>query len=63
MDGVIFGLFALSAVFFFGMFHYIFALYRPGIYPPKNILKKRAGFLGMSGLVTFLIGVLLTVMT
>jgi hypothetical protein len=63
MDGLIFGFFALSAVLFFGMLHYLSASRRPGMYPPKKILKKRAMVLGSSGGAALLLAILfLTVM-
>jgi hypothetical protein len=59
VDGIIFGFFALSAILFFGMLHYIMAIQKPGMYPPKNILKRRAGVLGTGGVVALLLGILL----
>lgn len=59
MDGVIFGVFALSAVLFFGMFHYLMSSRKPGIYPPKHLLRKRAGGMGVVGAAFFIIGIIL----
>ncbi|KPL61525.1 hypothetical protein [Rossellomorea vietnamensis] len=59
MDGIIFGFFALSTVLFLSMVYNFISIQRPGMYPPKNILKKRATILGAGGLITFLIGILL----
>ncbi|PFA62571.1 hypothetical protein CN378_20315 [Bacillus sp. AFS015802] len=58
MDGIIFGFFALSGVLFLSMVYNFISIQRPGMYPPKNILKKRATILGSGGLITFLIGIL-----
>jgi hypothetical protein len=59
MGGIIFGFFAVSAILFFGTIHYIIASYRPGMYPPKNILKKRALVLAGGGAIMMLVGWLL----
>ncbi|RIW35360.1 hypothetical protein D3H55_08170 [Bacillus salacetis] len=59
MDGIIFGFFALSAILFFGMIHYFMATQKTGVYPPKNILKRRAGVLGTGGIISLLLGILL----
>ncbi|WP_174730604.1 hypothetical protein [Mesobacillus harenae] len=55
MDGVIFGLFALSFILYYGMCHYILASNRPGIYPPKTLLKKRAKALAAGGTIVLLL--------
>ncbi|MEI5906452.1 hypothetical protein WAK64_05210 [Bacillus spongiae] len=59
MNGVVFGFFALSIVLFFGTFHYLLASQKPGMYPPKNIVKKRAVLLGSAGAIVFVIGLIL----
>ncbi|MGM0841199.1 MAG: hypothetical protein ACQEWE_10745 [Bacillota bacterium] len=61
MDGIIFGFFALCAVLFLSMVYNFISIQRPGMYPPKSILKKRAAIMGSGGVITFLIGVLLWV--
>jgi hypothetical protein len=61
VDGIIFGFFALSAILFFGTVHYFMAAQKPGMYPPKNILRRRAGVLGSGGVITLILGVLLWV--
>lgn len=58
MDGIIVFFFAISACFFFGMFHYFLATQRSGVYPPKYVLKQRAVFFAATGTVFFLIGLL-----
>jgi hypothetical protein len=63
VDGIIFGLFALSIILFFGMAHYLLSLKKTGVYPPKNILKKRAGVLGIGGGISFFLAIILLVIT
>ncbi|XXM73987.1 hypothetical protein ACQ0QQ_08905 [Lysinibacillus sphaericus] len=58
MDGIIFGFFALSVVLFLSMVYNFIGIQRPGIYPPKNMLKRRAAMLGSGGVISFLIGIL-----
>ncbi|WP_335872023.1 hypothetical protein [Bacillus sp. 2205SS5-2] len=59
MNGVVFGFFALSIILFFGTFHYILASQKPGMYPPKNLLKRRASVLAGGGCIVFILGLLL----
>jgi hypothetical protein len=59
VDGIIFGFFALSVILFFGMIHYFMATQKSGMYPPKNILRRRAGVLGTGGVIALLLGILL----
>ncbi|MEH7333673.1 hypothetical protein V7161_13610 [Neobacillus drentensis] len=33
--------FILSAILFLGTFKYLLAYKRPGVYPPKQVIKKR----------------------
>ncbi|MEH7097514.1 hypothetical protein [Neobacillus vireti] len=40
-------LFILSAILLLGTFKYLVELKRPGVYPPKQVLKKRAA--GLAG--------------
>ncbi|WP_442599079.1 hypothetical protein [Neobacillus sp. D3-1R] len=58
MKGVMFIIFALSILFFLGMAHFFFASKRPGVYPPKYILRRRAGAFAMGGILFLLIGIL-----
>lgn len=60
MLGVTFVFFTLSAVLFFGTFHYIIAFQKPGFYPPKKVLKKRIGTLAGGGVITLLLGIILS---
>jgi hypothetical protein len=53
-------LFALCGVLFLGAVYYMLASKKPGVYPPKAILKKRAGALAGAGAVFFLLAFILT---
>jgi hypothetical protein len=59
MDGIIFGFFVVSACLLIGMIYYFIATKKPGVYPPKHVLKKRAGALGASGIAVLFLGILL----
>ncbi|AIE59253.1 hypothetical protein [Bacillus methanolicus] len=59
MDGIIFGFFVLSAVLLIGTVLNLIATKKPGIYPPKYILKKRAGILAAGGIAVLFLGILL----
>ncbi|HZG74091.1 MAG TPA: hypothetical protein VEY51_21360 [Chondromyces sp.] len=61
MDGVIFGFYTLSIILFVGMANSLMGIYKPGIYPPKKVLRKRASVLASGGIFTLLIAILLTV--
>lgn len=50
--------FILCAILFLGAGKYLLDLQRPGVYPPKQVLKKRAGALAAGGGVCLLIGLL-----
>jgi len=63
MEGIVFGIFAISFILFFGTFHYLLATKRPGVYPPKPLLKKRAFVLGIGGIFFFIIGLFLFYVT
>jgi hypothetical protein len=60
LDGIIFGLFALSIVLFFGAIYHILSLKKPGFYPPKKVLKKRAVLLAISGGIGVLLALFLS---
>ncbi|MFP5110851.1 hypothetical protein ACSU64_00495 [Bacillaceae bacterium C204] len=52
--------FIFSAILFLGAIKYFLGLTRPGVYPPKQLLKKRAAALFGCGGVFLLIAVLIT---
>ncbi|SEN12058.1 hypothetical protein SAMN05192533_10991 [Mesobacillus persicus] len=60
MQMITFVLYTCSLASFLAMFQNLFAMQRPGIYPPKKLLKKRAGFFATSGAVLLLFGVVLS---
>lgn len=62
MDGIIFGLFALSIVLLFGAVYNTLSIKRPGFYPPKKVLKRRAVLLAVVGGAGILLGYFLSVM-
>ncbi|MBS4210696.1 hypothetical protein [Bacillus sp. FJAT-50079] len=59
MKGIITVIFFLAALLLAGMLHYVASQRRPGIYPPKKILKQRAMTLGGAGFICLVIGVLI----
>lgn len=59
MAGAAAGLIALSAVLFLGGIHSLLSLKKPGMYPPKYHLKKRAAGLAAGGAALFLLGLIL----
>ncbi|MBS4177505.1 hypothetical protein [Lederbergia citrea] len=52
----------IGIILLVGMLHFLAAHQRPGIYPPKRILRQRAITLGGAGFVFFIIGMLLAVL-
>ncbi|MBM7647611.1 hypothetical protein JOC78_000532 [Bacillus ectoiniformans] len=62
MEGVIFGLFALSFILLIGMVNQVRAILQPGMSMSKHILKKRAKVLGISGGIILVLAVLLSYM-
>ncbi|RFU64400.1 hypothetical protein D0469_18690 [Peribacillus saganii] len=59
MATVEYALFTICFLFFAGMIHFLLSAERPGIYPPKKLLRKRAGFLGLGGALLLVIAVLI----
>lgn len=59
MWGVMLFTFILGALLLMGMLHNAAAHRRPGIYPPKRVLRQRAITLGGAGLVFIFIGILI----
>ena len=52
--------FILTVLMLLGTFKNLFALRRPGVYPPKQILKKRAAGLAGFAIICLLIAILLS---
>ncbi|RSD29281.1 hypothetical protein [Mesobacillus subterraneus] len=50
--------FLVSIGFFIGAVHNLLSLKKPGMYPPKALLRKRAGSLAGGGAILLLIGVI-----
>ncbi|MBU8880009.1 hypothetical protein BGM26_13585 [Bacillus sp. FJAT-29790] len=59
MSGMTAGIFTIGAILIAGGVHFMLAIKRPGVYPPKYILKKRAATLAAGGIVFLLIGVIM----
>lgn len=59
MEGIIFGLFALSFILLISMIHHIRSIWRPGISMSRPLLIKRARALGIAGGFILLIAILL----
>ena len=53
-------LFLLSILLFVGAIWNALALKRPGFYPPKQVLKKRAAALAGVGVIILLVSVILS---
>lgn len=51
-------LFLISVAFFVGTVYNLLALKKPGIYPPKAILRKRVGTLAGGGAIFLAIGII-----
>jgi hypothetical protein len=50
--------FILSGAFFIGMFKCMVNIHKPGIYPPKKRLKRRAGILAAGGGILLILGMI-----
>jgi hypothetical protein len=59
MKGVIAVIFAFSIIFFFGAFHFLLKYQKPGVYPPKQVLKKKVFVLAAGGGIFLLLGFLI----
>ncbi|MFB9828669.1 hypothetical protein ACFFMO_12580 [Lederbergia wuyishanensis] len=51
----------IGIIFLIGTFYNFTAYKRPGIYPPKRILKNRIGSLGGASLIFLFIGILMII--
>ncbi|MBO0961337.1 hypothetical protein J1P26_16655 [Neobacillus sp. MM2021_6] len=63
MKSVAVTLFIVSAILFLGSSKYLFDLKRPGVYPPKQIIKKRAAALAGVGGIFLLVALLLSIIS
>jgi hypothetical protein len=52
--------FIISAFLFLGAIKYLLELTRPGVYPPKQILKQRAAALAGGGGIFLIIAIFIT---
>jgi hypothetical protein len=50
--------FFISIAFFLGAVHNLLALKKPGMYPPKMLLRKRAGTFAGGGAIFLLLGII-----
>lgn len=60
MKSVIVTFFILCAILFFGTFKYLVDLKKPGVYPPKRELRKRAAALAVGGGICLLLALMLS---
>lgn len=58
LTGITYFLFGVSILLFFGMIHFFLASRRPGVYPPRNILRKRSATLAVGGTLFLMLGTL-----
>ena len=49
----------MSAILIMTALHFVLALIKPGVYPPKKVLKARALTFGSAGGILLLIGVII----
>jgi hypothetical protein len=52
--------FVFSAILFWGTIRYLLELKRPGVYPPKQVIKKRAATLAGGGGICLLVATMFT---
>jgi hypothetical protein len=52
--------FALSILSFLASIHFLASIKKPGVYPPKYILKRRSVTMAAGGLLFFLIGCIIS---
>ncbi len=50
--------FSFSALLFLGTGHFLLAVKRPGVYPPKQVLKNKAGMMAGGGGICLLIALM-----
>lgn len=51
--------FILSMISFVISIHFFIATKKPGVYPPKYLLKKRTGTMAVAGVTFLIIGVII----
>ncbi len=56
MGGFIKIVFLISAIAFLGALYFFLSAKKPGMYPPRNVLKKRARTMALAGGAAFLLG-------
>ncbi|WP_246234454.1 hypothetical protein [Bacillus aquiflavi] len=56
--GVTFILFSISIVLFLGTLYYLLAAQKSGVYPPRQVLRKRAGVLAGGGVFFLTLGII-----
>lgn len=61
LDGVMFGIFSLGIVLVLSAIYNLLAIKKPGFYPPKTLLKKRAMIFASGGVIAILIGIILLI--
>lgn len=61
MDGIIFGIFTISIVIFISAIYHLLMVKKPGFYPPKPVLKRRAFMLMIGAFVFLIFGLLLSI--
>lgn len=54
-------LFIVSTILFMATLYYGLAFLRPGVYPPKQVLKNRALAAGSAGVILLVIGILIMI--
>lgn len=60
MKTVVVTFFIISAILLLGTIKYLLDVTKPGVYPPKQVLKKRASVLAGGGVVCLLFAILLS---
>lgn len=59
LAGVIFITFVISILCLIGMTNYFMLSQKARVYPPKKVLLKKAGLLGVAGITLLVVGILL----
>lgn len=58
MSGVATVFFTISVILIVGGVYFLLAIKKPGLYPPKYLLKKRGVALAATGIAFFILGVI-----